>query len=404
MHSIQALRELRAAKAKSLHDLVGKPTWDVSVDQPVYDQTMAEIDGLDAQIGRINEANKRIADQAMSDGVIIAAERQAHDGKSDASRIFAKWLKGGDKALSAEDYTVIRNTMSTTTNSEGGFTVATEVAKTVLDALKFFGGMRRVASVIQTDQGNPMNFPTSDGTSEVGEIIAENTTATAADPVFGTKSLPVYKYSSKIIAVPFELLQDSSVDVEAFVRDRMVTRLGRITNTHFTTGTGTAQPTGLITAATTGKTGLTGQTTSVIYDDLVDLQHSVDVAYRDLGRCSWMMNDLSVRVIRKIKDTAGRPIFVPGYDNPVGAQPDRLLGDAITINNDIAVMAANAKSIAYGDFSFYTIRDVMDVQMFRFTDSAYAKLGQVGFLAWMRAGGNFVDVGGAVKLYVNSAT
>ena len=404
MHSIQALRELRAAKAKSLHDLVGKPTWDVNVDQPVYDQTMAEIDGLDAQIGRINEANKRIADQAMTDGVIIAAERQAHDGKSDASRIFAKWLKGGDKALSPEDYTVIRNTMSTTTNSEGGFTVATEVAKTVLDALKFFGGMRRVASVIQTDQGNPMNFPTSDGTSEVGEIIAENTTATAADPVFGTKSLPVYKYSSKIIAVPFELLQDSSVDVEAFVRDRMVTRLGRITNTHFTTGTGTAQPTGLITAATTGKTGTTGQTTTVIYDDLVDLQHSVDVAYRDLGRCGWMMNDLSVRVIRKIKDTAGRPIFVPGYDNPVGAQPDRLLGDAITINNDIAVMAANAKSIAYGDFSFYTIRDVMDVQMFRFTDSAYAKLGQVGFLAWMRAGGNFVDVGGAVKLYVNSAT
>ena len=205
-------------------------------------QTMAEIDGLDAQIGRINEANKRIADQAMTDGVIIAAERQAHDGKSDASRIFAKWLKGGDKALSAEDYTVIRNTMSTTTNTEGGFTVATEVAKTVLEALKYFGGMRRVATVIQTDQGNPMNFPTSDGTSEVGEIIAENTTATAADPVFGTKSLPVYKYSSKIIAVPFELLQDSSVDVEAFVRDRMVTRLGRITNTHFTTGTGTGQP------------------------------------------------------------------------------------------------------------------------------------------------------------------
>lgn len=404
MHSIQALREQRAAKAKSLHDLVGKPTWDVAVDQPVYDETMAQIDGLDAQIGRINEANKRIADQAMSEGVIIAAERHAQDGKSDASRIFAKWLKGGDKGLSAEDYTVIRNTMSTTTTTEGGFTVATEVAKSVLDALKFFGGMRRVASVIQTDQGNPMNFPTSDGTSEVGEIIAENTTATAADPVFGTKSLPVYKYSSKIIAVPFELLQDSSVDVEAFVRDRMVTRLGRITNTHFTTGTGTAQPTGLVTAATTGKTGLSGQTTSVIYDDLVDLQHSVDVAYRDLGRCSWMMNDLSVRVIRKIKDTAGRPIFVPGYDNPVGTAPDRLLGDAITINNDVAVMAANAKSIAYGDFSFYTIRDVMDVQMFRFTDSAYAKLGQVGFLAWMRSGGNFVDVGGAVKLYVNSAT
>jgi predicted phage gp36 major capsid-like protein len=46
----------------------------------------------------------------------------------------------------------------------------------------------------------------------------------------------------------------------------------------------------------------------------------------------------------------------------------------------------------------------MDVQMFRFTDSAYTKLGQVGFLAWMRSAGNFIDVGGAVKLFVNAAT
>jgi HK97 family phage major capsid protein len=67
-------------------------------------------------------------------------------------------------------------------------------------------------------------------------------------------------------------------------------------------------------------------------------------------------------------------------------------------------MAASAKSIAFGDFSYYKIRDVMDVQMFRFTDSTYTKLGQVGFLAWMRSAGNFIDVGGAVKLFVNAAT
>ena len=84
--------------------------------------------------------------------------------------------------------------------------------------------------------------------------------------------------------------------------------------------------------------------------------------------------------------------------------PDRLCGYPIQINNDVAVMAASAKSIAFGDFSFYTIRDVMDINMFRFTDSAYAKLGQVGFLAWMRSGGQFVDVGGSVKLFVNAAS
>jgi HK97 family phage major capsid protein len=280
----------------------------------------------------------------------------------------------------------------------------------VLDALKAFGGMRGVATVLRTEKGNPMSFPTSDGTAEVGEIIAENTTATVADPVFGTKSLPVYKYSSKIAAVPFELLQDSSVDIEAFVQNRLVTRLGRITNTHFTTGDGSSKPTGIIQGAPTGVTAAnsTSQVTSIIYDSVVNLIHSVDPAYRALGNCRFMMNDASVKVLRQIKDTTGRPIFAPGYDVPpagVGfTAPDTLCGYPIVVNQDVAVMAAGAKSIAFGDFSYYYIRDAMDISMFRFTDSAYTKLGQVGFLAWMRSGGNFIDVGGAVKLFVNAAS
>jgi len=107
-------------------------------------------------------------------------------------------------------------------------------------------------------------------------------------------------------------------------------------------------------------------------------------------------------------DGNSRPIFLPGYESLVpgkpGGMPDTLLGDPIQINQDVATMAANAKSILYGDFSFYVIRDALDIQMFRFTDSAYAKNGQVGFLAFLRSGGNFVDVGGAVKYYANSAT
>ena len=293
--------------------------------------------------------------------------------------------------------------MSTTTNSEGGFTVATEVATSVLEALKTYGGMRAVADVIQTAQGNPINFPTSDGTSEVGELIGENTTATSADVTFGVKTLTTYKYSSKIVTVPYELLQDSSVDVEALVRNRLTTRLGRITNTHFTTGTGSSQPNGIVTASAVGKTGATGQTTSVLYADLIDLQHSVDPAYRENAK--FMMNDATLRSLRKIVDGQSRPIFVPGYEvgNP-GGVPDTLLGSPLVVNQDVAVMAASAKSILFGDFSNYKIRDVMDVSLFRFTDSAYTKLGQVGFLAWMRSGGQFVDVGGSVKHYANSAT
>lgn len=405
--SIQALREKRAAQAKSLHDLVNKAEWNAEKDQPVYDQTMASIDELDAQIARITAANERLASDALNNSVIEASERLGRDKKSDEAKVFAKWLRGGDSALSAEDWATIRNTMSTTTNSEGGFTVQTEVAQQVLDALKAFGGMRRVAEVIQTANGAPMQFPTSDGTTETGELIGENTTATDLDIAFGTKGLPVYKFSSKVVTVPFELLQDSNVDIEAFVRQRLATRLGRITNTMFTTGTGTSQPTGITVAATTGYTcpNSTSQVTTVIYDSLVELQHSVDPAYRELRGCGWMMNDASVKKVRQIKDTQGRPIFVPGYETGVpGGAPDTLLGDPVTVNQDFAVMGAGAKSIAYGDFSFYKIRDAMQVEMFRFTDSAFTKKGQVGFLAWMRSGGNLVDVGGAVKLLVNAAT
>lgn len=405
--SIQALREQRAAKAKSLHELATKDTWNVATDQPIYDAGMVELDDLDARIKRINDSNERLAADALNNEVIVASERIGRDQGSESASLYAKWLRGGDKALTAEDWAVVRNTTSTTTASEGGYTVATTVASQLLDALKAFGGMRSVSTILPTEQGNPMSFPTSDGTTETGEWIAENTTATAADPSFGTKSLPVYKASSKVVAIPFELLQDSSIDVEAFVRQRLATRLGRISNTGYTVGTGTAQPTGLITAATTGYTAAnaTSQVTTVTYASLVELEHSVDIAYRNLNNCGYMMADSSVKKLRQILDSQNRPIFVPGYETGTpGGAPDRLLGRPITVNNDMAAMAAGAKSIAFGDFSFYYIRDAMDVSMFRFTDSAYTKLGQVGFLAWMRTGGNLIDVGGAVKLFVNAAS
>lgn len=405
--SLQELREKRAHVGKSLHDLVHKVDWNDATDQPLYDQGMAEIESIDRAINRIEAANAATARKVNDERAIEAMDRAARDTRSEGAKLYAKWLRHGETALSAEEWQTIRNTMSTTTGSEGGFTVATEVASSVLDALKAYGGMRAVAEVIRTSQGNPMNFPTSDGTSETGEIVAENGSSTAADIVFGTKALPVYAYSSKVVTVPWQLLQDSSVDVEAFVRQRLVDRLGRITNTHFTTGTGTSQPNGIITAATTGVTAAnsTSQVTAIIYDSIIDLIHSVDPAYRARGNCKFMMNDASVKVLRKIKDGQSRPIFVPGYETGVpGGAPDTLCGYPIQINQDVAVMAASAKSIAFGDFSYYKIRDVMEMTMLRYTDSAYSKQAQVGFQAWLRSGGNFIDVGGAVKLFVNAAS
>ena len=405
--SIQALREQRAAKAKTLNELVNKADWSAAADQPIYDQGLAELDDLDGRIARINEINARVANEALTEQGVERSNRLARDSGSEGARVFSKWLRGGDNSLTAQDWDVVRATMSTTTNTEGGYTVSTDVATTVLDALKAYGGMRSVANVLQTLSGNPINFPTSDGTSEEGEIVAENGTASDDDIDFGVKSLATYKYSSKVVPVPVELLQDSAIDVEALVRSRLVTRLGRITNKHFTTGTGSSQPNGVVTAAGVGYTASnsTSQVTAVKHDSLVELQHSVDPAYRQLGNCKFMMNDATLKEIRKIVDGQSRPIFAPGYEqgNPGGA-PDTILGAPVVINQSVATMAASAKSILFGDFSFYTIRDVMAVELQRYTDSAYAKKGQVGFLAWMRCGGNLLDVGGAVKVFVNAAS
>ena len=407
MQSIQALREQLNARAQSVRDLVEKnnTTW-TPEHQEKYDAGMAEVEALRASIDRANAVNEKLAVEKTGEEIADKIARTAPGAAAGDAKaeLFNKWLRQGDKALSAEDWRSVRNTMSTSTDSQGGYTVQKDVATSVINKLKAFGGMRAVSTILMTDKGNDIQFPISDGTAEVGELIGQNTTATGADPSFDAVVHSVYKYSSKIVAVPYELLQDSQIDVEAFIRDRLAERLGRITNTHFTTGTGSSQPRGVVTAAAAGKTGATGQTTTVTFDDLVDLVHSIDPAYRALGRVRFMMNDASLAKIRKLKDDQKRPVFLPGYEGLGGAMGDTILGYGVTVNQDMADMAANAKSILFGDFSYYYIRDVMDMRLFRFEDSAYAKLGQVGFLAWMRTGGNLIGNGGEVKYYANSAT
>jgi len=417
MASIQALRERRNALAQNLQTLVDSdktPEWKPE-HQAQYDTAMAEVGAIDDQIKRHDAALAKIAENALDGNVQAFADDfvktpGAHKGDNKALRAF---LTGGVRAMTPEDITVqqqrqtpdIRAAMSTTTSGEGGYTVATEYYRQLTEAMKLTGGIRAVASTLQTSTGAQMNFPAADATSEVGEIVGQNAAVTAGDTTFSNLTMDVYKYSSKKIALPFELIQDSMFDIEGYIQALLATRIGRITGQHFTTGTGTGQPKGLIVAATVGKTAATGGATTVSYDDLVDLEHSVDPVYRAGLAVGYMMHDSTVKALRKLKDTQGRPIFVPGYEqgNPGGA-PDRLLGRPIYINQDVASMAANAVSIAFGDFSKYLIREVMDLTLFRMADSGFLLNGQIGFVAFNRQGGNLIDVGGAVKTFKNSAS
>lgn len=403
--NIQDLREQRAALAKEAKNLIalkGDQVW-TKEDKATFDGFADKIDAIDGQVETMQRFGDEQAEAHFADvaGVIETDPKKAQANQR--RQILDKMLRHGVGALNAEEVVQIRNTMSTTTTTQGGFSVQSDVAAAFVDTLKGYRGMREKAANITTAQGNPLSYPTTDGTAETGEVIAENTTATGADLVFGSVALNTFKFGSKVVAIPIELLQDSTIDMVALIQKRLRDRIGRIQNTKFTIGSGSGEPMGLTSIAGTGKTGTTGQTLIVIYDDLVDLIESVDYAYDSNGQC-FMFSQSIRKVVRKIKDTAGRPIWTPSYDAGIANRsPDQLLGYDTALNNDMPVPAANAKSIAFGDLSNYLIRDALDITLFRFEDSAYAKLGQVGFLAWARAGGNLIDTA-AVKLYAHSAT
>jgi HK97 family phage major capsid protein len=400
--SIQALRERlnsQKAEARKLLDEKGSTTW-TAEDKAKFDNLVDEAERTEQQI----EAHQRLLDNRADEDFNDLPKAEPKAKKSATMQAAEIYMRTMSRNLTAEQLALIQNTMSTTTGSEGGFTVKSDVASSVIEAIASYAGIREVASRIVTAQGNPLSYPSSDGRTEEGEIIAENATASDADMAFGTVPLNVFKFSSKVIAIPIELLQDTTVDIVALLNKRVRDRIGRIQNRMMTAaGTGTGSPFALVSAAGVGKVGASGQTATVTYDDLIDLIDSIDEGYGEDGK-RFMFGQTVRRIVRKIKDTAGRPIWTPSYDLGMSARtPDLLLGYPVQINNHMPAPAANAKSIAFGDLGQYHIRDAMDVTLFRFEDSAYLKKGQIGFLAWSRSGGNLLDPN-AVKVYQHSAT
>jgi len=391
MATTQDLREQHAILAKEATEFlnVNEKNWQPEHTEK-WDAMEAQLTELENMIKRRDAMARRDVEEAKIENVLQVTERVKH-GMDDKSRMaqFENALKTGN--IPAD----LRAEMSTGTGSEGGYTVPIYVADRWIDALKSFGGMRTVSTILPTDYGNTIDYPTSDVTSQKGSILAENAQATALDPNFGVVSIPTYKFSSHTVAVPIELLQDAAFSISAFVDEHLIIRIGRATEEMFTKGTGDKQPMGMVNAAEKGKDAAS---TELGYDDLIDLQHSVDYAYRESSQCAFMMHDQTVAAVRKIKDNYGRPIFMPGYQmEGENTMVNRLLGVPVVVNNNMDPIGPGTKSILFGDFSRYIIRDVRAMQMLRMTDSFYATRGQVGFLILSRHGGNFVDAGGAVK-------
>ena len=291
-----------------------------------------------------------------------------------------------------------RASLSAQAGPSGAYMVAPGSLSSALETnLLAFGGVRQVAEVMTTATGEPFFWPTVDDTSNSGALLGENTSVGAGvNPTIGVKRWDAYKFSSKPILVPTELLEDTSYDLPAYIGELLGTRLGRGTAPYYATGTGGSQPEGIVTGSSLGKT--TSGATAITFDELVDLVHSVDPAYRSMPGVGWLMHDGIVQYIRKIKDSSNRPLWTNGEFWNSGMKdgvPDRLFGHPVNICQEMQSTVATAtKTILFGLLSKYKIRQVRDVRLYRLQER-YRDLDQDGFIAFVREDGKLLDAGTA---------
>ena len=264
------------------------------------------------------------------------------------------------------------------TGSLGGYNVPTVLVERIEKALLYFNPLREYAQVLRTESGEPMTMPTNDDTGTKGVLLAEDGALTVADTSFGQISLGAYTMSSKALKVSWQLLDDNAVDLETYIGDLLGERLGRIMSDYVATGTGSSQPQG-IAASTAGKT--TASATAITSAEILDLIHSVDIAYRQDPSCALVMHDTVWLYVRKLTDSYGQPLFQESYRFPGEI---RVHGFPVVISNSLnSAITTGLKTMVFGAMNKFLIRDVANIRIQRL-DELYAANGAVGFTAWAR--------------------
>lgn len=352
-----------------------------------HDTIMAEFDKVEKLIEReqkVADAEKRLADRAE------AEERAAREAKRPVAgngqvraadepeqleyrSVFYKYLASGANLdeLSGEERAVLKagvvadaekrvqvSTQGTSTTA-GGYTVPVELSNILVKSMKMWGPMydEDICNGVSTSNGVRINIPTVDDTASTAGQHAEGTAMTddnGKDVTFGQKSLESYGYDTEWVKFSLELARDSIFNMESLLGQLLGERLGRIANLQLTTGDGTGDPNGIVTASSLGKTA--AAVAAVTSDEIIDLVHSVDPAYRQSPKVRFMFNDLTLAAIRKLKDGDGRYIWTMG--DIQGGVPGTIFGYRYSINQAMANLATGNKTMLFGDFGKYWVRKV----------------------------------------------
>lgn len=273
----------------------------------------------------------------------------------------------------------IVNALQVGTDTEGGFLVPDEFEKTLIQALEEENVFRRIATVIHSNSGD-RKIPVVASKGSAAWVDEEGTYG-ESDDSFGQITLGAYKLGT-LIKVSEELLNDSAFDLESYISAEFGRRLGTKEEESFFTGDGSGKPTGILAATGGAELGKTAASaTAITADEVIDLYYSLRVPYRK--KAVWLMNDTTVSALRKLKDNQGQYLWEPSL---VSGTPNKILGCEVITSPFMPVIASGAKSIAFGDFSYFWIADRQG-RTFKRLNELFSTTGQIGFLGNQRVDG-----------------
>ena len=276
----------------------------------------------------------------------------------------------------------VRNALQVGELSEGGYTVPDEFEHTLVQALEEENIMRGLVHVITTSSGDrKIPLVTNKGAAA---WVEEEATIPESDDGFGQITLSAHKVGS-MIRISEELLRDSAFDLAAYITGEFARRVGAAEEAAILAGDGSHKPTGLLHDTLGAETGVTAAAAGTITaDELLDLQHSLRSGYR--RRAAFIMNDATVKLIRKLKDGNGAFMWQPGL---LYGQPDTLLNQRVLTSNFMPLPSAGNKAILYGDYSYYWLADREGRSLQRLNE-LYAATDQVGFKITQRVDGRLI--------------
>ncbi|WP_292729623.1 phage major capsid protein [Microbacterium sp. UBA837] len=382
----------------------GKPLADIASERAFTAEEQQKFETLERAYNdfddRINALvmQRNLEERAMDFAGELLGNRSAFGNAADLKK-FADDLRsvlGGEQRNL--DYVPTSDevrALSVGTATAGGNTVGATFLQQLVEPLRQFSAVFAAgAYMFVTEKGDEVTLPRL---ASFGAAAAqtEATQLTGTDPTFNQVKFGAFKYGD-YRGISNELITDSLIDIEGLISRLIGENISVLLGQKFAVGAGTTEPTGVVTAATVGKTGGVGVGGVPTWEDLIDLQESVLAPYQ--ARASWIGSNSAIAAIRKLKDTNGRYYWEP--NGQTGA-PSQLLGNPVYRDPFFATVANGAKSLAYGDFSRYWVRMVGNVRVER-SDHALFGSDQVAFRGVVRADGNLVDTS-AVKVFQGGA-